>query len=343
MIQRFVRAGYRELDTAYIYNDGKTETLLGSILPDDTMPLATKVHPKVTGKLDGRAVTMQLEASLQRLGRETVDLLYLHMPDSQTPVEEALKRCAELYEQGKFRELGLSNFPAWMVMHIWHLCDKHGWPKPVVYQGMYNGLSRRPEAELFPALRTLGIRFYAYNPLAGGMLAGKHRHFEMKPSDGRFTIIPAYQERYWKRSIFTALDALTARSKKQISNLRKRRSVGSSTTHSSTRVRVTGSSSAPLLSSNSIRTSPRCRRGHSRRNYYARLMKPGRRLNRRVRSIFGFTHQRQDEPAYQAMQPGRALAPFPGIGYFFDMVCVRTVHDGVRSPDRVFVMMMSEQ
>jgi aflatoxin B1 aldehyde reductase len=211
MVQRFMDSGHNELDTAYVYNDGETERILGAILPgidDGFLSLATKVNPRITGRLDGRAVTMQLEESLRRLGRDKVDILYLHFPDLNTPIEAALETCAKLHEQRKFKELGLSNFPAWMVVDIWHLCKERGWPQPSVYQGMYNGLSRKPEHELFPALRKLGMRFYAYNPLGGGMLTGKHIKYDDLPMPGRFARLQSYRNRYWKKSYFEAVNAL---------------------------------------------------------------------------------------------------------------------------------------
>jgi aflatoxin B1 aldehyde reductase len=213
MVQRFFEAGYRELDTAYVYNEGASENILGAILPETAADicLATKVHPRITGRLDGAAVRMQLEASLRRLRRDAVDILYFHFPDPRTPIEDALETCADLHDQGKFRELGLSNFPAWLVVDIWHLCEKQGWPKPGVYQGRYNGLSRDVERELFPALRKLGMRFYAFNPLAGGMLSGRYTDYKESPAPGRFTLRPSYRGRYWKESYFEAVHILTAR------------------------------------------------------------------------------------------------------------------------------------
>jgi len=213
MVRRFLDAGYCELDSAYVYNDGETERILGTILPgldDGTLSLATKVNPRITGRLDANAVTMQLEESLHRLGRDKVDIFYFHFPDLNTPIESALEACAKFHEQGKFKELGLSNFPAWMVVDIWHLCKERGWPQPTVYQGMYNGLSRNPESELFPALRKLGIRFYAYNPLAGGMLTGKHIKYDESPQPGRFARLQSYRNRYWKQSYFDAVQVLAA-------------------------------------------------------------------------------------------------------------------------------------
>ena len=214
MVKWFFEAGHHEVDTAYVYNEGETEKILGSILteiPDDSLYFATKVHPRITGRLDGNAVTMQLEESLNRMGRDKVGILYLHFPDANTPIEGALEACANFHEQGKFKELGLSNFPAWMVVDIWHLCQERGWPKPSVYQGRYNGLSRNVEGELFPALRKLGIRFYAYNPLAGGLLTGKHIHYDDSPMSGRFARLQSYRNRYWKKSYFDAVSVLTSR------------------------------------------------------------------------------------------------------------------------------------
>ena len=71
---------------------------------------------------------------------------------------------------------------------------------------MYNALCRNVEPELFPAIRHLGMRFYAFNPLAGGMLTGKHQHFEDAPEPGRFARLKSYRERYWKQSYFDALE-----------------------------------------------------------------------------------------------------------------------------------------
>ncbi|RKT45551.1 aldo/keto reductase family protein [Thiocapsa rosea] len=211
MVRHFLGQGHLEIDTAYVYNGGDSERYLGDALKDvesSPVKLATKVNPRITGRLDADAIRMQLTESLTRLGQDRVDLLYLHFPDPGTPIESTLEACAELHSQGRFTALGLSNFPAWQVVHIWHLCKAQGWPLPEVYQGLYNGLSRSIEAELLPALRALGIRFYAYNPLAGGILAGKYASYHDEPTPGRFTFRPNYKARYWKKPFFDALDIL---------------------------------------------------------------------------------------------------------------------------------------
>lgn len=212
-IRVFLEAGYDELDTAYVYNEGRCEQLLGEALRAigrDKVRIATKVNPRISGRLDGAAARDQLNTSLQRLGTDCVDIFYLHFPDPNTPVASVLEACADLHRQGKFKELGLSNFPAWMVADAWHICRSNGWVLPTVYEGIYNPLTRKAETELKAALDHFGLRFCAYNPLAGGLLTGRYAHFEDAPTDGRFTHRPNYQGRYWKKSYFDAVALLRA-------------------------------------------------------------------------------------------------------------------------------------
>ena len=209
-INAFLDAGYEELDTAYVYNDGTCERLLGEVLPGLGRPyrIATKVNPRISGRLDGDAAYKQVNESLERMNLPSVDTVYLHFPDPKTPVESVLEAMADLHRQGKYKELGLSNFPAWMVTDVWHICDSRGWVKPTVFQGIYNPLTRKAETELNACLNHFGMRFYAYNPLAGGLLTGRYGAFEDDPTDGRFTHRPNYQKRYWKKSFFEAVDLI---------------------------------------------------------------------------------------------------------------------------------------
>jgi aflatoxin B1 aldehyde reductase len=208
MIEVFGEYGYSELDTAYVYNEGESERLIGAALENLKRPfsIATKVNPRITGRLDKDAVLSQFSESLQRLKLDHVDILYLHFPDPNTPVESALKACAKLHEEGKFRELGLSNFPAWLVSEAYNICKQRGWVLPTVYEGLYNPLSRHAERELNRALDYYGMRFYAYNPLAGGLMTDKYKDKAIK--DGRFTNRPNYQKRYWHDSYFDAIDEI---------------------------------------------------------------------------------------------------------------------------------------
>lgn len=209
MIDQFLLSGNKELDTAYVYNGGETENILGEILSNITnYSIATKVHPRITGRLDGKTIELELRESLLRMKLKTIDLLYFHFPDAKTPIIDALETVARLIEAGIIRGFGLSNYPAWQVVDICHMCDKKGIPRPYVYQGMYNALCRNVEPELFPALREFGLKFYAFNPLAGGMLSGKHKDYASTPEPGRFSRLKSYRERYWNISYFEAVNMI---------------------------------------------------------------------------------------------------------------------------------------
>ncbi len=145
------------------------------------------------------------------LRRETVDLYYLHWPDRCTPLRDMLSTLKELHDEGRFSRWGLSNFKANDIVEMCNMCKEMNFLPPSVYQGMYNPLTRHVEEELLPVLRNMGISFYAYNPLAGGLLTGKHLLME-KMSSGRFNSETpwgkTYIDRYWKSSYFEALEQL---------------------------------------------------------------------------------------------------------------------------------------
>lgn len=208
MCKTFFDNGFNEIDTAYVYNEGECEKIVGRLLSNienTQIKIATKVNPRITGRLDAEAVDRQFQESLGRMKVSKIDTLYLHFPDYNTPIESALEACNKWYEKGCFERLGVSNFPAWLVVDIVRKCEKYGWVRPKVYEGLYNSLSRKAESELFDALRALNICFYAYNPLAGGLLTGKYGEYEEEPSEGRFTYRPNYQKRYWKKSYFDGI------------------------------------------------------------------------------------------------------------------------------------------
>jgi aflatoxin B1 aldehyde reductase len=209
MLEMFSHDGGEEIDTANVYCEGRTETFLGNILNPQIRPfIASKVHPWNDEGLQPKQIKSQLQQTLQRLGVDQIDLLYLHAPDLDTPIQDTLEACFEMFEEGKFREFGLSNYAAWQVAEIAELCRQRDWMQPTVYQGMYNALTRDVERELFPCLRNYGLRFYAYNPLAGGLLTGKYQSLEALPDDGRFGLHESYQQRYWKKDYFDVLQEL---------------------------------------------------------------------------------------------------------------------------------------
>jgi aflatoxin B1 aldehyde reductase len=208
MLAMFLDRGHKEIDTAYKYNDGASEEMLGRLLTPERRSkvyLATKASPLSGGGLGAESIVKQVNTSLRRLNTDYVDLLYLHAPDPKTRIEVTLEACEKLFKEGKFRELGLSNYASWQVADIWHLCKQNGWMIPSVYQGRYNAITRDVEGELLPAARNFGIRFYAYNPLAGGLLTGRYSQISNVPQEGRFALKSAYLERFWKQSYFDAI------------------------------------------------------------------------------------------------------------------------------------------
>jgi len=215
-VAAFADWGAGELDTAFMYGGGETERILGEILAQrgrEGITLATKAHPGAaagTPSLRPEEVERQLAGSLRRLQSDAVDLFYLHSPDNATPLEQTLEACARLHAAGRFRRLGLSNYAAWQVADAHHLCRRHGWPLPEVYQGMYNAVTRDVESELLPCLRHLGMSFYAYNPLAGGLLTGRYLGATVVPSEGRFSEQANYVPRYWKQTYLTSMEELQA-------------------------------------------------------------------------------------------------------------------------------------
>jgi len=215
MLDMFLDAGHSWVDTAYTYTEGHSERILGRLLKGPRRKrvfLATKAHPDKLGKRKPRGLTPgsirgQLETSLSRLKLDYVDLFYLHAPDNRTDIEVSLGTCQELIAEGKVRELGVSNYASWQVAEIVFTCLRNGWNPPIIYQGMYNAITRDIERECLVACQHLGVDFIAYNPLAGGLLSGKYAGIAAIPKRGRFSG-EYYRDRYWQDSYFEAVASL---------------------------------------------------------------------------------------------------------------------------------------
>uniref|UniRef100_A0ABM5EKA9 Aflatoxin B1 aldehyde reductase member 4-like isoform X2 n=1 Tax=Pogona vitticeps TaxID=103695 RepID=A0ABM5EKA9_9SAUR len=211
LLRAFLDRGHGEVDCAHMYAGGESERILGELLRRESarVRVGTKANPWEGKTLKAESVRAQLDTSLRRLQLDSVDLFYLHAPDHETPVEETLRACEQLHKEGMFKELGLSNYASWEVAEIHTLCRSRNWVLPTVYQGMYNAMTRQVETELLPCLRHYGMRFYAYNPLAGGLLTGKYKYEDVKEADrksgSRFfgnNWAEAYRNRYWKEPYF---------------------------------------------------------------------------------------------------------------------------------------------
>ncbi|MDP7033979.1 MAG: aldo/keto reductase [Planctomycetota bacterium] len=208
--------GIRFFDTANVYGAGASERILGSWLRGhrDQVVVASKVRYEVAGSafsvgLSRRAIKEQVEASLNRLEVDCLDILYFHQPDDETAIEESLHAVDDLVREGKVHLLGLSNYASWQVTESIWSAQQHGWVVPRVVQPMYNLLARGIEQELLPCTRHYQLGVVVYNPLAAGLLCGKHR-FDLDPdSSGRFEVFPYYRDRYWHRELFNAVERLS--------------------------------------------------------------------------------------------------------------------------------------
>ncbi len=212
LVEQALDAGAVMIDTANAYTSGRSETILGQVLAGlrARVLLATKVgiptSPQDTAPLAPGRVRDELETSLRRLRTDHVDLYYLHQPDRATPVEETLAAVADAIAQGKVRAWGVSNFAAWQIAELNHVASGLGMPPAAAAQQQYNLLSRRLEDEYAEFARATGIGTVVYNPLAGGLLTGKH-HLASEPTEGRFAS-PMYRERYWNVTTHAAVGRL---------------------------------------------------------------------------------------------------------------------------------------
>jgi aryl-alcohol dehydrogenase-like predicted oxidoreductase len=208
-------AGINFFDTANVYNRGAAETILGKTLKGrrDQVILASKVRNKMGDAPDDdglsrAAIRKAVDASLQRLGTDYLDLYYLHLPDYTTPIEETLETMEELVKAGKVRFPAISNYAAWQVAEILWICEKRGYHPYYISQPMYNLIARGIEDEYLPFCRRFGVAVVPYNPLAGGLLTGKHSR-QSGPAPGtRFDGNKMYQDRYWLEDDFAAVEEL---------------------------------------------------------------------------------------------------------------------------------------
>lgn len=207
--------GITSFDTADLYNVGESEKIVGKWMKGkrDKIILTTKVRgpmgddPNDQG-LSRRHIMSAIDASLKRLDTDYIDFYYMHAPDYETSLEETLDTMTGLVRSGKVRYIGISNYPAWKVADILAICDKRNYVPPVVTQSVYNLLTRGIETELIPCIKEHNMGMVTYNPIAAGMLTGKHK--PGKPAEGtRFANAKAYFNRYWNDENFEAVEKLT--------------------------------------------------------------------------------------------------------------------------------------
>jgi aryl-alcohol dehydrogenase-like predicted oxidoreductase len=185
-------AGVNFIDTADAYAKGESERIVGRLVRADRERwiVATKVGN--TGEpapddvdVSRRHVMRAIDGSLARLGMDHVDIYYLHLDDTRTPLEETIGALGDLVHAGKIRYWGLSNHRGWRIAEAVLLADRLGVPRPVVCQPYYNAMNRMPEVEIIPACAHFGIGVVPYSPLARGVLTGKYAPGEAPPPESR--------------------------------------------------------------------------------------------------------------------------------------------------------------
>ncbi|MGH2965278.1 MAG: aldo/keto reductase family protein [Solirubrobacterales bacterium] len=181
-------AGINFFDTSNIYGVGAAETAWGEVLTDfprDSYVLATKVYFPMSATDQGLSreqIHKHLDASLERLRTDHVDLYQCHRPDPETPIDETMEALTEVQEAGKVREIGFSE---WTIEQIQAGLEVPNTRKWVSSQPQYNMIWRAPEAELIPFCADHGISQIVWSPLAQGVLTGKYRPGEAPPQDSR--------------------------------------------------------------------------------------------------------------------------------------------------------------
>ena len=218
IIESAMVAGVNLIDTADVYTEGRSEEIVGKALKGKrhSVVLATKVAQRMGPGvndvgLSRKHVMQGIEDSLRRLGTDYIDLYYVHKPDYDTPIEETLRTLDGLVHQGKVRYIACSNFYAWQLCKALWVSDLHNLARFDCAQPPYNLLTRDIEYELLPLCASEGVGVCVYNPLAGGLLTGKHDPGKPPAEGTRFALEyfgPMYQERYWSAANFEAVASL---------------------------------------------------------------------------------------------------------------------------------------
>ena len=185
-------SGVNFIDTADVYGFGACETIVGELLQGRRQDwvLASKLGNKMSNRVNqghySRSwMLREVDASLQRLRTDHVDILYLHRDINGMDLEEPLRALDALLTAGKIRYWGVSNFRGWRIAEIMRLAGQIGVPGPVVCQPYYNLLKRMPEVEVLPACDHYGIGVVPYSPIARGVLSGKYVPGQAPAADSR--------------------------------------------------------------------------------------------------------------------------------------------------------------
>ena len=214
MIHAALDSGVNFIDTADIYTGGASEEIVGKALEGrrNEAVLATKVGGPAWDGPDGKGlgkdhILKSIDISLKRLKTDCIDIYYMHFPDRTVPPEETIETMNSLIDAGKIRYYAVSNYAAWEICSIVEKALRMGLRAPVMTESVYNVITRGADSELLPFLREYEMGLAAYNPLAGGLLSGKHKR-QHAAEGSRMSDDRGYIERYWKDSNWDAIEKL---------------------------------------------------------------------------------------------------------------------------------------
>lgn len=187
----YIERGGNFIDTANAYTNGSSERQLGEFTRDnrDSLVLATKYSTMSrpgdpnSGGPHRKSLFSSVETSLKRLNTDYIDLLYLHVWDFTTSVEEVMRGLDDLVRQGKVLYVAISNAPAWQISRMQTIADLRAWSPLVALQIEYNLIERTGERDLIPMAEEMGLGVVPYSPLAGGILTGKYSRADLSPSE----------------------------------------------------------------------------------------------------------------------------------------------------------------
>jgi aryl-alcohol dehydrogenase-like predicted oxidoreductase len=210
-------AGVTLFDTADVYSNGASEAVLGAAIKGrrDQVLISTKTGlpmgdgPQDWGASRGRLIRA-VDASLQRLGTDHIDLLQLHAFDSSTPADELMSTLDRLIAVGKVRYAGVSNYPGWQLMKAQALADRHGLPRLVAHQVYYSLIGRAYEADLMPLGADQGIGALVWSPLGWGRLTGKIGRNRPIPAGSRLHDTVQFAPPVEAEHLYRVIDALEA-------------------------------------------------------------------------------------------------------------------------------------
>ena len=200
-------AGINFFDTAYVYNEGRSEEILGALIAKEREDIILVTKAGAVGGSSAKNIRSQLETSLTRMNQDFTDIFFLHRFDDDVPLEETFAELAALKEEKKYFQLGVSNFAAWQVMKAQGVARLHGYPAIDILQPMYNLVKRQAEVEILPMAAGEHIAVISYSPLGGGLLTGKYRGGIA--GEGRFSWDEKYALRYGQDWMHQAANSLS--------------------------------------------------------------------------------------------------------------------------------------